>query len=93
MSYEIIKVSPTEHQIVRVDTKEVVSTYTRMSSAKRGLVRLLAKETQAMIEVVEDVKRNLTEAFEQGSASADAVAQPPTSNTEHGGTNFGGCGA
>lgn len=93
MSYEIVKVSTTEHQIVKVDTKEVVSTYTRMSSAKRGLVRLLAKETQAMIEVVEDVKRNLTEAFEQGSASADAtgaaqatqgadaVAQPPTSNT------------
>ncbi len=92
MSYEIIKISTTEHQIVRVDTKEVVSTYTRMSSAKRGLVRLLAKETQAMIEVVEDVKRNLTEAFEQGSANAPAtqdgtagvvgaVAQPPASNT------------
>lgn len=70
-AYEIIKISPTEHHIIKADTKELVSVYTRMSSAKRGLERLLAKESASA---------SATGAA-QATQGADAVAHPPASNT------------
>lgn len=69
--YEIIKINPNEHHLIKTETQEVISIYTRMSSAKRGLERLLAKEsanahtTQTALAV----------------GDVGAVAQPPTSNT------------
>lgn len=91
MNYEIIKVSPTEHNIVIVATQEVVSTYTRMSSAKRGLERLLAKEhsseqqAELSLSVADETDELSANAPETGAAratrGAGALAQPPASNT------------
>lgn len=71
MTYEIIKISSNEHQIVKTETQEVVSVYTRMSSAKRGLARLLAKESA----------NAPTTGAAQATQGVGAVAQPPASNT------------
>lgn len=79
--YEIIKISPNEHHIIKVDTQDVVSVYTRMSSAKRGLERLLAKEQSGLgFGVVSDADVSATGAAE-ATQGADTSAQPPTSNT------------
>lgn len=79
MTYEIVKVSPSEHNIVKVDTREIVSTYTRMSSAKRGLVRLLAKV--ATVDVAQESASAHTTQTAPAVGGVGAVAQPPTSNT------------
>lgn len=67
MTYEIIKISSNEHQIVKTETQEVVSVYTRMSSAKRGLARLLAKESATAPAT----------GAAQATQGVGAVAQPP----------------
>lgn len=83
MTYEIVKVSSTEHNIVKVDTREIVSTYTRMSSAKRGLERLLAKQSQqvATVDVAQESASAHTTQTAPAVGGVGAVAQPPTSNT------------
>lgn len=72
MSYEIIKISPNEHHIIDSNTLEILGVYTRMSSAKRGLTRMLARLGQA--------DTSATGAA-QATQGADGAAQPPTSNT------------
>lgn len=85
MTYEIIKISPNEHHIVKTETKEVVSVYTRMSSAKRGLERLLAKEAveQEVATVCTEQESASATATQRAQArgGVGAVAQPPASNT------------
>lgn len=76
MTYEIIKINTTEYQILNVETKEIVSTYSRIDSAKRGLKRLLARESAEAVSTASAI------GVARATQVADAVdTAPPTSNT------------